>query len=76
MDHKIEIFSGNTPSYKALYRLTSNKLEECKTQVEEILEKCFIQPNVYHMEHSFYLLRIIMEVCGYASTIEYLINKR
>ncbi|KAL3700980.1 hypothetical protein R1sor_019002 [Riccia sorocarpa] len=46
IDHKIEVIPGSTPPCKAPYRLAPHELEECKAQIEEMLEKGFIQPSV------------------------------
>ncbi|KAL3701254.1 hypothetical protein R1sor_019276 [Riccia sorocarpa] len=46
IDHKIEVIPGSTPPCKAPYRLALHELEECKAQIEEMLEKGFIQPSV------------------------------
>ncbi|KAL3680455.1 hypothetical protein R1sor_023411 [Riccia sorocarpa] len=46
IDHKIEVMPGSTPPCKAPYRLAPHELEECKAQIEEMLEKGFIQPSV------------------------------
>ncbi|KAL3675441.1 hypothetical protein R1sor_025389 [Riccia sorocarpa] len=46
IDHKIEVMPGSTPPCKAPYRLAPHELEECNAQIEEMLEKGFIQPSV------------------------------
>ncbi|KAL3681508.1 hypothetical protein R1sor_024464 [Riccia sorocarpa] len=45
IDHQIEVIPG-TPPCKSPYRLAPHELEECKAQIEEMLQKGFIQPSV------------------------------
>jgi len=42
----IELTLGATPISKALYRMAPAELKELKTQLEELLEKGYIQPSI------------------------------
>ena len=46
MDLSIEIVQGTTPISRAPYRMTPTELKELKTQLQDILDKGFIQPSV------------------------------
>ena len=42
----IDLISGAIPISKAPYRMAPAKLKELKTQIQELLDKRFIRPNV------------------------------
>ncbi|XP_030449845.1 uncharacterized protein LOC115672208 [Syzygium oleosum] len=42
----IELMPGKAPISKATYRMAPAKLKELKTQLQELLDKCFIRPSV------------------------------
>ena len=46
VDLSIEVVQGTTPISRASYRMTPTELKELKTQLQEILDKGFIQPSV------------------------------
>jgi hypothetical protein len=41
----IELKLGTTPVYRRAYRIPPNELAELKTQLQELLDKGFIQPS-------------------------------
>lgn len=45
VDHQIELVPDSQPPYKQIYRMSPAELEEVKSQVQELLEKGFIQPS-------------------------------
>ena len=42
----IELLLGTTPIYIVPYRMAPSELGELKVQLQDLLEKVFIQPNV------------------------------
>ena len=46
VDLSIEILSGTTPTSRAPYRMAPTELKELKIQLQELLDKGFIQPSV------------------------------
>ena len=46
MDLSIEIVPGTVPMSRALYRMAPTELKELKSQLQELLDKGFIQPSV------------------------------
>ena len=46
VDLAIEVLPGTTPIFRALYRMASTELKELKTQLQELLDKGFVQPSV------------------------------
>ena len=46
MDLSIEILPGTAPTYRAPYRMAQTELKELKIQLQELLDKRFIRPNV------------------------------
>ena len=46
VDLFIEVVQGTTPISRAPYRMAPTELKELKTQLQEILDKGFIRPNV------------------------------
>jgi hypothetical protein len=46
VQHTIPMVSGHTPPCRPTYRLAPVELEECKKQVEELLQQGFIRPSV------------------------------
>ena len=46
VDLSIGILSGTTPTYRASYRMAPTELKEIKIQLQELLDKGFIRPNV------------------------------
>ena len=46
VDLSIEILSGTTPTSRAPYRMAPIKLKELKIQLQELMDKGFIRPNV------------------------------
>ena len=42
----IEVVQGTTPICRAPYRMALTELKELKTQLQELLDKGFIQPSV------------------------------
>ena len=46
VDLSIEVVQGKTPSSRAPYRMAPTELKELKTQLQELLDKSFIQPSV------------------------------
>ena len=46
VDLSIEILPGATPISRALYRMALTELKELKIQLQELLDKGFIRPNV------------------------------
>ena len=45
IDHQIELEPGAKPPYKSTYRMSPLELKEVERQLEELLEKGFIQPS-------------------------------
>ena len=46
VDLSIEILPGTTSISRALYRMAPSKLKVLKVQLQELLDKGFIRPNV------------------------------
>ena len=46
IDFTIELVPGSAPVSKAPYRMSTPKMLELKIQLQELLEKKYIQPNV------------------------------
>ena len=46
VDMSIEVVHGTIPISRAPYRMAPTELKELKTQLQEILDKGFIQPSV------------------------------
>ena len=46
VDLAIEFLLGTTPISRAPYRMVPTELKELKTQLQELLEKGFVQPSV------------------------------
>ena len=46
VDLSIEILPGTTPTFRSPYRMAPTKLKELKIQLQELLDKGFIQPSV------------------------------
>ena len=46
VDLYIEILPGTTPTSRAPYRMAQTELKELKIQLQELLDKGFIQPSV------------------------------
>ena len=46
VDLSIEVVQGTTPIPRAPYRMAPTELNELKTQLQELLDKGFIQPSV------------------------------
>ena len=44
----IECVPGTNPISKAPYRMASSELKEQKEQLQDLLDKGFICPNIYH----------------------------
>ena len=53
----IDMMPGTAPISKASYRMAHAEMKELKTQLQELLDKCFIRPSVRPREHQYYLLR-------------------
>ena len=47
VDLSIEIIPGTTPMSRAPYRMAPKELKELKSQLQELMEKGFIQPSVF-----------------------------
>ena len=45
VDLSIEVVQGTTPISRAPYRMAPTELKELKTQLQELLDKSFIQPS-------------------------------
>ena len=45
VDHKIKLEPNSHPPFKATYRMSFTELEEVKKQLQELLDKGFIQPS-------------------------------
>ena len=45
MAHTIPLEEGSKPPFRPIYRLSPKELEEAKRQVQEYLEKCWIEPS-------------------------------
>jgi hypothetical protein len=45
IEFKIELQPGTAPVYKRLYPMTQNEMVELKTQLQELLDKGYIQPS-------------------------------
>ena len=45
VDHRIELLPGSEPPTKAPYRMSPAQLDELKKQLNELLEKQFVQPS-------------------------------
>src|SRR5207302_9908725 len=45
VDHRIELEPGSEPPTKAPYRMSPAQLDELKKQLNELLEKKFVQPS-------------------------------
>ena len=54
VDLSIEIVLGTTPMSRAPYRMAPTELKELKSQLQELLDKGFIQPSVSPRVHLFY----------------------
>jgi hypothetical protein len=52
----IELLPRTAPIAKRPYRMGVDELEELKTQIKELQEKCFIRPSSSPGEHLLYLL--------------------
>ena len=46
VDLVIEVLPGTVPISRAPYRMAPTKLKELKTQLQELLDKGFVRPNV------------------------------
>ena len=46
VDLVIEVLLGIVPISRAPYRMAPNELRELKTQLQELLDKGFVRPNV------------------------------
>ena len=46
VDLSIEVLQGMTPISRAPYHMAPTKLKELKTQLQELLDKGFVRPNV------------------------------
>ena len=46
VDLSIEILSGTTPTSRAPYRMAPTELKELNIQLQELLDRGFIQPSV------------------------------
>ena len=46
VEFSIELVPGTSPISKTPYHMPPTKLKELKTQLQELLDKHFIQPNV------------------------------
>ena len=46
VDLSIEVVQGTPPISRAPYRMAPTELKELKTQLQELLDKCFIKPSV------------------------------
>ena len=46
MNLSVEILSGTTPISRAPYKMAPTELKELKIQLQELLDKGFIQPSV------------------------------
>ena len=46
VDFSIEVLPGTTPISRAPYRMAQTELKELKTQLQELLDKRFVQPSV------------------------------
>ena len=46
VDLSIEIMLGTTPVSRAPYRMAPTELKELKVQLQELLDKGFVRPNV------------------------------
>ena len=46
VDLSIEIVQGTTPMSRAPYRMAPTELKELKSQLQELMDKGFIQPSV------------------------------
>lgn len=45
-EHTIPMQAGDIPPYRPTYKLAPVELDECKGQVEELLQQGFIRPSV------------------------------
>ena len=48
VDLSMEIVLGTTPMSRAPYRMVPTELKEVRSQVQELMDKGFIQPSVSH----------------------------
>ena len=46
VDHRIELLPGTEPPHRAPYRMSTQALDELKTQLKELTEHGYIQPSV------------------------------
>ena len=46
MDHAIELLPGTEPPSRPIYRLSFEKTNELKRQLEDLLDKNYIHPSV------------------------------
>ena len=46
VDLSIEVLQGTTPISRAPYHMAPTELKELKTQLQELLDKGFVQPSV------------------------------
>ena len=67
VDLSIEVVQGTNPISRTPYRMAPTELKELKTQLQELLDKGFIQPSVSPRTR-FYLLRRKMALFGCALT--------
>ena len=46
LEFKIELLLGSTPIFIPLYKMALAELKELKTQLQDLIDKGFIRPNV------------------------------
>ena len=66
VDLSIEILPGMTPISRAPYRMAPTELKELKTQLQELLDKGFVQPSVLPWGAPFCLSKRKMALFGCA----------
>ena len=57
IDFSIDLVLGIVPSYNAPYWMSTPELKELQMQLEEILKKGYIRPNVSHWGASMLFLK-------------------
>jgi hypothetical protein len=62
MAHTIPSKEGSKPPFRPIYRLSSKELEEAKRQVQEYLEKCWIEFGASPYRSPIFLYRLRMEL--------------
>ena len=60
----IDLLPGTAPISKRPYRMSSDQLQELKTQIKELMDKGFIRPSSSPWEHQLSLWRRKMVLSG------------